>query len=142
MKLKEWIVDTKRDDCDCSQHVDLKVTGYSAAQGCVKYCPVCRIGFWEILVQPTPEQITFAQKTDIRARMDTMEYNVLKREPKDKSGAWGGGPTSESQMIDHLGKSPLWMSNESKEYWLKKYCAKYPNSVIAQNVKKRLEKDE
>lgn len=135
--LKDWKVDTRRDKCDCSQHEDLKVTGYSPSQGPVKYCPVCRIGFWEHLIQPSPMQVLEAQKIDIRNTMQSMQYTVLKREPKD---VWG--KTAESIMIDQLGKSPLWMSNESRRYWLAKYCAKYPESVIAKNIKKRLEKDE
>ena len=131
MKLKPWIVDTRRDPCDCNQHVDLMQTGFGAEQGCVKYCPVCKIGFWEVLIQPTPLQVIEAQKSDPRISMSIMQYTVLKREPKNK---WGSTP--ENIMIDQLGKSPWWLSEESRVYWLKQYIKKYPNSLIAKNHKK------
>lgn len=131
MKAKPWIVDTRRDSCDCSQHVDLTQTGFGAEQGCVKFCPVCHIGFWEILIQPTPLQVIEAQKVDRMAGIASMQYTVLKREPKNK---WGS--TSESIMTDQFGKSPWWLSEQSRVYWLKKYIEKYPNSLIAKSHKK------
>ena len=137
METKPFVFDDRRDSCDCSQQIEkLSVTGYSNEQGPVKYCPVCRIGFWEHLIQPTPLQVTLAQKTDSRYNMQNMQYYVLKRKPKNK---WGSTP--ESTMVDQLGKCPTWMSEESKAYWLKEYCKKYPFSPIALNVKSREPED-
>ena len=139
--VKPFIVNDRRDSCDCNQGADLKPTGSSPEQGPIKYCPCCKVGFWEHLIQPTPQQINLAQKVDHRLRIDTMEYLVLKRQPKDLSSQWGGGPSAEAIMIDQLGTSPTWMANESRQYWRDKYCKKYPESTIAKAVKKRLEKD-
>ena len=98
--VKPWVVDNKRDPCDCSQGFYLAVSGYSDKQGPTHYCPGCRWGFWPVLFKPTAAQVNEAKKTDPKASEATMSYMKMCNKPGPK---WGTSP--ENLMIDQLGGS-------------------------------------
>lgn len=116
-----------RDPCDCSQHFKLAITGLSEKQGPTHYCPGCRWAFWVVEVKPTADQISLAKKDDLKSSEATMKYTRLANKPIPK---WNSSP--ETMMIDQLGKlGHTFLTKALRNYWLDKYCDKYPNTNIA-----------
>ncbi len=135
-KVKEWVIDTTPDSCDCSLIPKLKPTGYADNQCASYYCPICHIGFWLCEVKPTLNQVQEAKKINADITEKDMIYHVFKRTPK---GKWGSNP--ETVMIDQFGKCmPYWLTQKQKDYWMKKYCERYPNSVKAKAWKEKNKK--
>jgi len=130
--VKPFIKNLNPDPCECSQNLNPKPTGYKSSQCPEYYCEVCRIGFWVCEIKPDAEQINLEKKTNPDATGETMKYYALRKKPMD---VWG--KSSETQMIDQLGgKLPWFLSKEKKEYWMKKYEEKYPNSDLVKHRKK------
>jgi len=132
--VKPYVIDRRRDPCDCSQDFELAQTGCSDSQGPTHYCPGCRWAFWPITIKPTASQLKEIQKTNPSATVDNMTYVKLCNKPPLKWGA-----THKNIMIDQLGGgkfSPYFLTAELKEYWLDLYCKKYPSTAIAKHRKK------
>ena len=123
-EVKPWIIDPRRDPCDCSQGFKLAVSGYSEKQGPTHYCPCCRWGFWPVIMKPTAAQVKEIQKTHPDLKEADLTYTKLRNKP---AATWGGSP--ETVMIDHLGgKLPTFLTVALRRYWNKKWCEKYPNT--------------
>jgi len=116
----------------CAQKRKLWITGHSEAQGATHYCYICNWGYWPWPVEPTLEELKAAQNINSKITKDMMTRTVLKPIPPSKYST-----PSEGRMIDELGgsKRPSWLNERHKRYWRKQYCKKYPNSVIAKEVK-------
>ena len=126
-KPKEWVIDARRDPCECSQKLPLTPTGYSDEQCPSKYCPVCKVGFWYVKFEPTFPQVEEAKKkyNNTKITQKDLTYYAYRKVP---NGRYGTSP--ENVMIDQLGgKLPDFLSKRKKEYWREKYMDKYPNST-------------
>lgn len=131
--IKPWVIDFRRDPCDCSQQLPLSVSGYSEKQGPTHFCPVCRWGFWTVEMKPSADQIALAKLDHPEACEANMKYFKLRNKPNPK---WGS--TAETLMIDQYGKlEPQFLTVKLRKYWLNKYCDKYPNSEKATRRAKR-----
>jgi len=52
------------------------------------------------------------------------------------------GKSTDDIMLDQMGKlMPDFLTEGLKEYWIEKYCAKYPNGNICINRAKRKEEE-
>lgn len=134
--VKPWIIDKNRDPCNDSQWAKLRQTGYSEKQGPTYYCPICRWAFWPVKMIPSTEQVNYEKLTNPNATSENMSYIKLCNKPPRIQGQ-----KPEYTMMMQLGKlSPDFLTEELKEYWLDKYCEKYPSTEIAIRRKKYKEK--
>jgi len=136
--IKEWTFDTKREPCDCSQTAPLRISGYSEKQGPTHFCPICRWGFWPVLIKPSKEQVVLFQISYPEANEKNMSYMKMCNKPAQ--GQYG--KSTDDIMLDQMGKlMPDFLTEGLKEYWIEKYCAKYPNGNICINRAKRKEEE-
>ncbi len=132
--VKPYIIDPRREPCDCSQGFKLAVSGYSDKQGPTHYCPGCRWAFWPVIIKPTAAQLVDIRKTHPKIKEDDLKYTKLCNKP---AATWGGSPAS--VMIDHLGgKMPTFLTAALRAYWDKKWCEKYPNTERGKKYKQKL----
>jgi hypothetical protein len=134
--VKPWIINLHRDPCNCNQGFHLRLTGMSKKQGPTHYCPGCRWAFWPVEMKPSYAQVRLAQKTRHDASGENMKYIKMRNKPSAD-----GSQTLRYKMIDQLGPSPLFLTDDLKKYWRKKYCDKYPNSDIAKRQAKKEKED-
>jgi len=116
-----------KEECDCKQHLPLKVSGWAHEQCPTHYCPVCKVPFWLIPIKPTAAQIVKEKGFHPDANEGNMTYEAYKRLPIPR---WGMTP--ENVKIDQLGKHmPDFMTPKQRRFWSNLYCEKYPNSPRA-----------
>ena len=131
-------MDPRREPCDCSQWRPLVQSGYSEQQGPTHYCPVCRWAFWSIIKQPSQAQLDDLKKDNPHLTLKDVSYIKLCNKPPIEIGR-----TIKTTMIDQLGGLlPTFLTASLREYWLNKYCEKYPSSKLAENVKRLKKREE
>jgi len=131
-RVKPWKFNTRREECECSQHAPLRISGMSEKQGPTHYCPICRWAFWPILQKPSADQIALMKETYPDANEANMSYTRMCNKPALSS--YNSTMPRKTIMIDQLGKMlPSFLTNTLRKYWLRLYCEEYPNSVMAQN---------
>jgi hypothetical protein len=136
--FEKWKIDPRREPC-CSQWRPLIQSGFSEVQGPTHYCPVCRWAFWPVTQQPSQRQLDDLKLDYPSATLESVSYIKLCTKPPIEVGR-----TVETTMIDQLGGSlnPSFLTRSLKEYWVTKYCEKYPDSIIAKNMKEFKKKEE
>lgn len=137
-QVKPWVIDRRRDPCDCSQGAKLRQTGYSEHQGPTHYCPVCRWAFWPIVMKPTAAQVDQEKRSNPNATYESMTYIKLYNRPGKN---WTNAV--KNKMTDQMVKlMPSFLTESMKEHFIKLYCKRYPNSKIASERKRREEEKE
>jgi hypothetical protein len=130
--IKPWVIRTGRDSCGDSQWVKLQVSGLSEKQGPTHFCPICRWGFWPVKFIPNTAQVKHAMLTNPKATTQNMSYIRMCNKPKPPYNQ-----SVEYAMIIQLGKcGPSFLTEKLKEYWLDKYCTKFPSTERAIQRKK------
>jgi hypothetical protein len=135
--FKKWKIDLRREPC-CNQWRSLVVSGFSEKQGPTHYCPVCRWAFWPVNQQPSQRQLDDWKLDYPSATLESVSYIKLCNKPSIQVSR-----TVKTIMIDQLGGSnPSFLTRSLKEYWVTKYCEKYPNSTLAKNMEEFKKKEE